>query len=328
MMKYPEANIPECMGHGSLRSKIIRAYRVMHAGLSTPLEFASIFIDRGLKKMFSCNPRFTSRLEARRVFNEFKVAGNVTNEFYRLKDAKFPLLESDNKVGFFSGILQDTFYVYLNLDDDYHEEKINDLFYLLGEGPYGLINDKVNVTVEIGDVVIDAGSWLGDFAAYASAKGAITYAFEPSEDNFAMLLKTAELNKNIIPVKKGLSDETASMDLFLDTHGVTGGGTLRDMSSNTNYETQSSQIETITLDDFVHENNLERVDFIKSDIEGFERKLLAGAQETLRRFAPKLALCTYHLPDDPEVMEALIKQANPKYNVVQKRKKLFASVPK
>ena len=82
-----------------------------------------------------------------------------------------------------------------------------------------------------------------------------------------------------------------------------------------------------TLDDFVRENNLPRVDFIKSDIEGFERHLLEGAQETLSRFAPKLAICTYHLPDDPEVLSGLIKKANPKYNIVQKRKKLFASVP-
>ena len=58
-----------------------------------------------------------------------------------------------------------------------------------------------------------------------------------------------------------------------------------------------------------------------------ERHMLAGAQETLARFAPKLALCTYNLPDDPQVMASLILKANPKYNIVQKRKKLFASVP-
>ena len=91
--------------------------------------------------------------------------------------------------------------------------------------------------------------------------------------------------------------------------------------------TNTGYVEVTSIDEFVRENNLPRVDFIKADIEGFERNMLEGAQETLREFAPKLALCTYHLPDDPEVMEELIKKANPKYNVVQKRKKLFASVP-
>ncbi|GHT01861.1 hypothetical protein AGMMS50276_30860 [Synergistales bacterium] len=90
---------------------------------------------------------------------------------------------------------------------------------------------------------------------------------------------------------------------------------------------QFVEIETTTIDDFVEENGLERVDFIKADIEGYERHMLKGAAKTLKRFAPKLALCTYHLLDDPEVMERFIKEANPVYNVVQKRKKLFASVP-
>ncbi len=98
--------------------------------------------------------------------------------------------------------------------------------------------------------------------------------------------------------------------------------------TNTDASKEITTAETVTLDSFVRENNLERVDFIKADIEGFERHMLLGAQETLRKFAPKLALCTYHLPDDPQVLENLIKQANPNYNVVQKRKKLYASVPK
>ena len=107
--------------------------------------------------------------------------------------------------------------------------------------------------------------------------------------------------------------------------GNSSGNTLRD--NLTEYTRPSKSIETTTIDDFVRKNNLPRVDFIKADIEGFERHMLAGAQETLARFAPKLALCTYHLPDDPEVMAELILKANPKYNIVQKRMKLYASVP-
>ncbi|GHS89510.1 hypothetical protein AGMMS49957_12890 [Synergistales bacterium] len=44
---------------------------------------------------------------------------------------------------------------------------------------------------------------------------------------------------------------------------------------------------------------MERMEFIKTDIEGYERHMLKGAAKTLKRFAPKLALCTYRLPDDP-----------------------------
>ena len=126
---------------------------------------------------------------------------------------------------------------------------------------------------------------------------------------FEYLLKTAELNGNIYPIQKGLSNETTNID-----------------KNNANNLQASDLIETITLDDFVKERKLERVDFIKSDIEGFERYLLQGAQETLKNFAPKLALCTYHLPDDPQVMTDLIMQANPRYNIVYGKMKLYASV--
>jgi hypothetical protein len=71
---------------------------------------------------------------------------------------------------------------------------------------------------------------------------------------------------------------------------------------------------------------LERVDFIKADIEGAEREMLKGAAHVLKTFAPKLAICTYHLPDDPEVLEQIIKEANPNYKIVHLRHKLFATV--
>lgn len=81
-----------------------------------------------------------------------------------------------------------------------------------------------------------------------------------------------------------------------------------------------------TIDQFVSENQIRKVDFIKADIEGAERYMLTGATDTLRRFAPKLAICTYHLKDDPQVLEDIIKEANPAYMVVHTRHKLFASV--
>ncbi|GMO42746.1 MAG: hypothetical protein Ta2B_23060 [Termitinemataceae bacterium] len=73
-------------------------------------------------------------------------------------------------------------------------------------------------------------------------------------------------------------------------------------------------------------NEYLEVPFIKSDIEGAERDMLRGAFNVLQKFAPKLAICTYHLQDDPQVLKNIILQANPKYRIVQLRNKLLACV--
>lgn len=86
-------------------------------------------------------------------------------------------------------------------------------------------------------------------------------------------------------------------------------------------------MDAVTVDKFVQDNGLQRVDFIKADIEGAERNMLMGAQKTLREYAPKLAICTYHLPDDKEVLTELILQANPDYVIEYQWEKLYAYVP-
>jgi FkbM family methyltransferase len=55
---------------------------------------------------------------------------------------------------------------------------------------------------------------------------------------------------------------------------------------------------TISVDDFVRSTGIDRVDFVKMDIEGAEPIALAGAIETIRRFRPKLAIAIYHSMDD------------------------------
>ena len=78
------------------------------------------------------------------------------------------------------------------------------------------------------------------------------------------------------------------------------------------------------MDNYVENNNIEKIDFIKADIEGSERYLLKGAEKTIKKFSPKLAIRTYHLPDDKEVLFNIVKDFNPKYNIVLHKKTLYA----
>ena len=45
-------------------------------------------------------------------------------------------------------------------------------------------------------------------------------------------------------------------------------------------------------------NDVPRLDFIKMDIEGSELSALRGAESSIRRWQPKLAISLYHRPED------------------------------
>ena len=246
-------------------------------------------------------------------------------------------------------VFDDVYLIPIYFHNDYSQANVAFVDQFTAEGPYGLVSEQVDVKVEQGDVVFDAGAWIGDFSALAAAQGAIVYAFEPTPDTYEWLCTTCSLNKGeIIPIQKALGDKCEEVELSLDHSG--GGSNklpprgckmstieVRNGLSRENYfqtrefekyerDHASPLVKVTTIDQFVSENQIRKVDFIKADIEGTERYMLTGATDTLRRFAPKLAICTYHLKDDPQVLEGIIKEANPAYTVVHTRHKLFASV--
>lgn len=190
---------------------------------------------------------------------------------------------------------------------------------LVAEGPYEL----GKVSLSNGDVVLDLGANLGLFSVYAVSKGCVPYAFEPTSGLYKILEQHNILNGNKIKIiPYAVSNEVGQTTFYLDEN----------MSSNNSlFANQvkgnlSLTAQQITIDEFIKREKLEKVDFIKADIEGAERLMLEGAQQTLKKFAPKLALCTYHLPDDKEIMTKLILKANPNYKIVYKWKKLYAYV--
>lgn len=117
--------------------------------------------------------------------------------------------------------------------------------------------------VKYGDVVLDAGVAEGNFALEIVDYVERLYLVEADEDWIEALSYTFESYKDKVEIIKG----------FLG-NGSKG---------------------TTTIDQIIGED---RLNFIKMDIEGFEKEALEGAQKTVQKWFPNLVICTYHNEED------------------------------
>jgi len=261
------------------------------------------------------------KINVNQCFNKKWLKQENGQQFYDFNGARMPYIAERKSISALKQIFDDVFLIPCCFGDNHNKEIVECVDFYVPEGPYSYIDSDFDVSVKAGDIVIDAGAWFGDFSAYAAQKGATIYAFEPEKHNFDILNQTKQLNSQdkIIPIQKGLSNFDGETEIFIN-------GCLSHSTTNSSQHADKQNIELTTLDRFVEENNLMKIDFIKADIEGDERNMLLGAKETLRKYAPKLALCTYHLPDDKEVMTKIILEANSNYTIKYTRNKLFAAV--
>ena len=70
------------------------------------------------------------------------------------------------------------------------------------------------------------------------------------------------------------------------------------------------QIEVDTIDNIL---NGQEATYIKMDVEGAELLSLMGAEETIRKYKPKLAICVYHRFDDLLTIPKYIKSLSSEY---------------
>ena len=112
-------------------------------------------------------------------------------------------------------------------------------------------------------------------------------------------------------------------DNYVDNHRSIGGSSVIEKNSQ-NDGSSDITVDVITIDQYVLNNKLDKVDFIKADIEGSEKRMLLGAVKTLKRDKPKLAICTYHNPSDRDDLTSIIRSANSNYKFYYSSHKLYA----
>ncbi len=169
--------------------------------------------------------------------------------------------------------------------------------------------------VKDGDIVLDCGANVGVYTREALVEGArLVVAIEPAPENLECLRRNLadEVRRGrVLIYPKGVWDKDALLTLNMDASNWSAGSVvIRPPKAH-----PGPPVPLTTIDKLVWELRLERVDFIKLDIEGAEERALAGAQHTLRTFHPRLAVAAYHRRYDPEQLPEAIRGAWPGYRV-------------
>ncbi len=262
-------------------------------------------------------------IRRKEVFNTYNAIDTTEAGVAKIKDIKLAWDEQiDPRQKMIVAVYEDILCIYSEYNDNYDKSIVDVTDTHTVEGSYCYVDkdNDIDITIKPGMNVIDAGAWVGDFSAYAAVKGATSYAFEPDVKTFEYLQRTASYNKGIVPVQMGLDSETKEIGFTVDPKA---GGKFQDNEQKVDFT-----IKVTSIDDFVKDRNIDKIDFIKADIEGIERNMLRGATQVLKKHEPILSICTYHLKDDPQVIKDIILSANPNYKILQRRMKLFAWVPK
>ena len=152
-------------------------------------------------------------------------------------------------------------------------------------------------------VVLDIGAQTGCFTLLSKYfPNSQWYAFEPIEEAAKELQINLFLNdiKNTSVYQLGMSSqpETKYLNLPLDTHW--GLATLGENPLRFN-QYESRKVELTCIDNFLFENEINQVDFIKIDTEGWELFVLQGAEKTIAEYRPIILM---------EMNEKNIKQCN------------------
>jgi FkbM family methyltransferase len=155
------------------------------------------------------------------------------------------------------------------------------------------------------EVFVDGGAYTGDtveeFLTKTNHQFSEIHSFEPEDS------KIEEYNHKFANVQRihlhpfGLWNKKEVLRFNSNNAGDSG------ISNEGNIE-----IPVISLDEVLEGK---RVTFIKMDIEGAELEALRGAEKTIKKSNPKLAICVYHKPLDLVDIPLYIKELVPEYNI-------------
>jgi len=131
------------------------------------------------------------------------------------------------------------------------------------------------------NIVFDVGVEEFSYIADNSLKETIVFLFEPNPKHYQCIMKKYSNFKNIHIHNFGFGNfDNQELNLYPSTGSIF----YRNKTVPVNrLSKESVQIKLRTIDNFVSENNIEKIDFLKIDVEGYELNVLLGAKNFLEK---------------------------------------------
>jgi FkbM family methyltransferase len=160
-------------------------------------------------------------------------------------------------------------------------------------------------------VFVDVGANVGQHSLFMSKFCSQVHAFEPYVPVRQQLeTKIAANNvKNIVVHEVGLGEAHQELDFFAPTGRNLGTGSFVPTNVAGNREC-SERLEVVNGDNYFDHLQLDKIDLIKIDVEGFEKSVLLGLTNTLRKHRPTVVLefsdDTRNAFNDPDELTTLV----------------------
>jgi len=153
-----------------------------------------------------------------------------------------------------------------------------------------------------GGVFIDCGAHIGYHSIIAAsivgAKGKV-FAFEPFDESYKLLKRNIALNRLqgiIVPIKKAVWSSKTTLKLIVPPQSSVSVKECKsfDTEGLTRSNVKFIEVEAVSLDDFISQQKVSRVDWIKLDIEGAEREAFIGARYLIRNNEKIRIICEFN----------------------------------
>ena len=153
-------------------------------------------------------------------------------------------------------------------------------------------------------VVVDVGANIGIVTQYMRDYSRKVYAIEPSPEHFEALKMNKEFNKwdDVELFNIALADKDGKMQLNRLEENRTCHSLINKFDDK-----NSVEVETMAMDTFMEKNKIEKVDFMKFDVEGAEDMILRS--EGFKKVADKIKAIEveFHYPTWRSLVDYMIE---------------------